>query len=96
MAVSIGQVTVPTSGGGTAPAVLAVVPPGSTAIMSTSATNADVYMGLGTAVTSSNGCPLDPTGPTTISNPATGAPFTLYGVAGTGTHVVGYIVITDR
>lgn len=96
MAVSLGQVTVPTSGGGTAPVLLATLPPGATAILSTTATNADVFMGLGTAVTSSNGCPLDPTGPTTISNPATGAPFSLYGVAGTGTHVVGFLVITDR
>lgn len=96
MAVSIGQVTVPTSGGGTSPALIANVPPGATAIISTAATNADVYMGLGTAVTSSNGAPLDPTGPTTITNPGTGAPFSIYGVAGTGTHVVGYIVITDR
>lgn len=94
MSVSLYQVTVPTSG--SAATLICRVPPNTTVILSTDSANADVYLGANTAVTSSSGAPLDPSGPTTITNPAAGAPFTLYGVAGTGTHVVGVITIPSR
>ncbi len=94
MAASVYQVTVPTSG--TAAAFICAVPPNTTVILSTSASSADVYLGMNTAVTAAVGAPLDPTGPTTITNPAGGATFSLYGVAGTGTHVVGVISVTGR
>lgn len=94
MAISLGQVTTPTSG---SPAIfICNMPPGAVVTLSTTATNADIFLGLGTGVTSSTGAPLDPSGPTTISNPETSSPFSLYGVAGTGTHVLGYILITNR
>jgi hypothetical protein len=54
-----------------------------------------VFLGANTAVTSATGAPMDTGGPTVISNPASGKPFSLYGVAGTGTHVVGIIVVTN-
>ncbi len=94
MAASVYQVTVPTTG--SAAALICPVPPNTTVILSTNATNADVYLGMNTAVTSTTGAPLDPTGPTTITNPAAGSTFSLYGVAGTGTHVVGVISVTGR
>ncbi len=94
MAASVYQVTVPTSG--SAAAKIADVPPATTVTLSTNSTSADVFLGLAATVTSSNGAPLDPTGPTVITNPPGGTPFTLYGVAGTGTHVVGVISVTGR
>ena len=96
MAVSLYQVTVPTSGGGTAPAFICTVPPATTVILSSTQASADVFLGTNTAVTSANGAPLDTGGPTTITNPAGASTFTLYGVAGTGTHVVGVITIPSR
>ncbi len=96
MAASFGQVTVPTIAGGTVAAWLCDVPPGAVAILSSTQTSADVYLGPGTATTSSNGAPLDTNGPTTISNPPTATKFSIYGCAGTGSHVVGVIVITPR
>lgn len=97
MGISIGQVTVPTSGGATAPAFICAVPPGATATLSTTATGTpDIFLGPSTAVTSSNGCPLDTGGPTTLHNPRGASAFSLFGVAGTGTHQVGYFVITDQ
>ncbi len=94
MAASVYQVTVPTTG--STAAKICDVPPATTVILSTDATNADVYLGTSTAVTSTTGAPLDPNHSTTITNPPTGSPFTLYGVAGTGTHAVGVISITGR
>lgn len=92
MAISLGQVTAPTTGG--AAQAICTVPPGATLTLSTVATTADVFLGTSDTVTSANGTPLDPYGPTTLENPLTGSPFTLYCVAGTGTHVVGYILLT--
>lgn len=94
MAISLGQVTAPTSG--SSAIFICSVPPGGVVTLSTTSTNADVFLGLGTGVTSANGVPLDPTGPTVLSNPETSPSFSLYGVAGTGTHIVGYILITNR
>ncbi len=96
MAVNLYQVTVPTSGGGTAPSLIAVVPPNTTVILSSTQTSADVFLGSNTAVTSSNGAPMDTGGPTVITNPPNAPTFSLYGVAGTGTHVVGVITIPAR
>lgn len=94
MGVSIGQVTVPTSGGSTPPALICAVPPGATVTLSSVTTgNPDVFLGSSTAVTSTNGAPLDTGGPTTLHNPRGAATFSIYGVAGTGTHAVGYFVI---
>jgi hypothetical protein len=94
VAASVYQVTVPTSG--TAAAFICAVPPGTTVILSTTSSNADVFLGMNTAVTSAIGAPLDPTGPTTIVNPPNASTFSLYGVAGTGTHVVGVVSVTAR
>lgn len=94
MAISLGQVTVPTTG--TTAALICVVPPAATVTLSTVATAADVFLGTTDTVTSANGAPLDPDGPTTLANPPGSDPFSLYGVAGTGTHVVGFIVITPQ
>lgn len=94
MSVNLYQVTVPTSG--SAATLVCTVPPATTVILSSTSTNADVFLGTNTAVTSANGAPLDTGGPTTITNPAAGSTFTLYGVAGTGTHVVGVISIPSR
>lgn len=94
MAISLGQVTAPTTG--SAAIKIADVPPETTVILSTTSTSADVFLGTNAQVTSTTGCPLDPTGPTTITNPRGAQMFTLYGVAGTGTHVVGYIIITTH
>ena len=92
MAISLGQVTVPTSG--TAGVLICSIPPGCTGILSSTAASADVFLGAASSVTSANGAPMDTGGPTTITNPPSGDPISLYGVAGTGTHVVGFIVIT--
>jgi hypothetical protein len=94
VAASVYQVTAPTTG--STAAKICDMPPGTTAILSTTSTSADVFLGLAATVTSSNGAPLDPSGPTVIANPAGASPFTLYGVAGTGTHVVGVILVTGR
>lgn len=94
MSVNLYQVTVPTSG--SAATLVCTVPPATTVILSSTSTNADVFLGTNTAVTSANGAPLDTGGPTTIVNPPNAPTFTLYGVAGTGTHVVGVISIPSR
>ncbi len=91
---SVYQVTVPTTG--TAGVKVCDCPPGSTTILSSTATSADVFLGTSSAVTSATGAPLDTGGPTTITNPPWGTGFSLYGVAGTGTHVVGVITIPAR
>lgn len=91
---TIYQVTVPTSG--SAAVKVCDIPPGTTVILSSVETNADVFLGMNTAVTSATGFPLDAGGPTTITNPPWGAPFALYGVAGTGTHSVGVLYLTAR
>lgn len=94
MAVSLGQVTVPTSG--SPGAFICTVPPGATVVLSSNESNPDVYFGLNTAVTSANGFILDNNGPTVFTNPPQAPTFSLYGVAGTGTHAVGYMVIPFR
>lgn len=91
MPVSMSQVTAPTSPT-TIP--LGTVSPGSTIIISTTSTTADVFLGTLSTVTATTGAPLDTGGPTVITNPVSGAAFTIYGTSGTGTHVVGVIVIT--
>ena len=91
---NIYQATVPTSG--SAGVKICDIPPGTTVIISAVENNADVFLGMNTAVTSANGYPLDAGGPTTITNPPWGTSFSLYGVAGTGTHVVGVITIPAR
>lgn len=91
---SIYQATVPTTG--SAGVKLCDIPPGTTVIISSVENSADVFLGMNTAVTSANGFPLDAQAPTTITNPPWGAPFSLYGVAGTGTHSVGVIIIPAR
>ena len=96
MSASAYQVTVPTSGGSTAPAFVCTVPPATTVILSSTQASADVFLGTNTAVTSATGAPLDTGGPTVITNPAGAPTFSLYGVAGTGTHVVGVITIPAR
>jgi hypothetical protein len=94
VAPALGQVTAPTSG---SPATLVCyVPPGSTCILSSVENNADVFLGFNTAVTSATGFPLDNAGPTVFTNPAQAPGFTFYAVAGTGTHIVGYMVIPFR
>ncbi len=85
------QVTVPTTG--TAGIKVCDIPPGTTVILSSTQASADVYLGMNTAVTSATGAPMDTGGPTVITNPPWGSGFSLYGVAGTGTHVVGVITL---
>lgn len=94
MAVSLGQVTAPTSG---SPGVLVcTVPPGATCILSSNESTPDVFLGTSTAVTSTTGFILDNNGPTVFTNPPTASAFSLYAVSGTGTHSVGYMVIPFR
>lgn len=74
--------------------LVGLVPSGAQVILSSTQTSADVYLGLGTATTAANGCPMDTGGPTVITNPPGEDPFSLYAIAGTGSHVVGVVVIT--
>lgn len=91
---NIYQATVPTTG--SAGIKLCDVQPGTTVIMAAVETNADVFIGMNTAVTSATGFMLPAGATTTISNPPWGTGFSLYGVAGTGTHTVGVITIPAR
>jgi hypothetical protein len=91
---AIGQVTAPTSGN--PGAFVCSCPPNSTVVLSTVENSADVFLGTSTAVTSANGFPLDNAGPTMFVTPSMASTFSLYAVAGTGTHIVGYLVIPGR
>lgn len=86
---NIYQATVPTTG--TAGVKLCDVPPGTTVLLAAVESNADVFLGMNTAVTSATGWPLPANATTTINNPPWGTAFSLYGVAGTGTHAVGVL-----
>lgn len=89
---NIYQATVPTS-----PAVrLCDVPPGTTVLLAAVETNADVFLGMSTAVTSTTGWPLPANATTTINNPPWAPAFTLYAIAGTGGHGVGVMLIPGR
>lgn len=89
---SMTQYTVPTS-----PATfLGTIPPGGTMILSSNESSADVYLGQSSAVTASNGAIMDVNGPTTIVNPVTSKPVNMWGIAGTGSHVVGVMIVTPR
>lgn len=94
MAVSLGQVTAPTSG--SAGVFVCFIPPGATCVLSSNEANPDVFLGTSTAVTSSTGFILDNNGPTVFTNPPQATGFSLYAVSGTGTHAVGYMVIPSR
>lgn len=94
MSVSIGQCTAPTSG--SAGVFVCNCPPGATVVLSTVENAADVFLGVNTAVTSASGFPLDNAGPTVFTVPPQASTFSLYAVAGTGTHIVGYLVIPHR
>lgn len=91
MAVLMGQVTAPTS-----PTTVKVctVPPGATVVLSSVETTADTFLGTASTVTAATGAALDNSGPTTFMNPPTSAAFDIWACAGTGTHIVGFIVIT--
>lgn len=73
-----------------------MVPPGGKMYLSSTATSADVFIGTTNTVTAVTGAPLDTGGPTVLHNPVSAAPFSVYGCAGTGTHVVGVIIITSK
>lgn len=91
MAAVMGQVTAPTS-----PSTIPVctVPPGSTVTLSSVETTNDVFLGTSSSVTAASGFPLDNGGPTTLTNPPNNAPFSIYACSGTGTHIVGFCIIT--
>ena len=89
---NIYQTTVPTS-----PAVkLCDVSPGTTVLLAAVETNADVFLGMNTAVTSTTGWPLPANATTTINNPPWASSFTLYAISGTGGHGVGVMLIPGR
>lgn len=91
MAAIFGQVTAPTT-----PTTVKVcdVPPGATVVLSAVETSSDVFLGTSSTVTASTGAPLDNAGPTKFTNPSSGTAFSIYACSGTGTHAVGFIVIT--
>ena len=91
---NVWQVTVPTTG--TAGVKVCDIPPGTTVLIAAVESNADVFLGMNTAVTSATGFPLPANATTTIANPPWDSTFTLYGVAGTGTHSVGVISFPSR
>lgn len=92
MAVAMSSVNVPTS-----PAQnLGIVPGGGTMIISSNEISADVFLGTTSGVTSSNGAVLDIDGPTYLHNPVSAPPFTVWAIAGTGSHQVGVIIITPK
>ncbi len=89
---NIYQTTVPTS-----PAVpLCTVPSGATVLLAAVETNADVFLGMNTLVTSTTGWPLPANATTTINNPPWAPAFTLYAISGTGGHGVGVFIIPGR
>lgn len=94
MPVSLGQCTAPTTG--SAGVFVCSCPPGATVVLSSVEPSADVFLGTSTAVTAANGFPLDNAGPTVFTVPPQATTFSLYAVAGTGTHVVGYLVVPWR
>jgi hypothetical protein len=55
-----------------------------------------VFIGTTSTVTSATGAALSPTGPTTIVMPPTATKTTLWATSGTGTHVVGVVVVDTR
>lgn len=93
MALTTNQVIAPAS-----PTTIKVcdVIPGQTVILSCVSATADVFIGTTSTVTSATGAALSPTGPTTIVMPPTATKTTLWATSGTGTHVVGVVVVDTR
>lgn len=89
---NIFQATVPTSSA----VKLCDVPSGATVLLAAVETNADVFLGMTTAVTSTTGFPLPANATTTINNPPWASTFTLYAISGTGGHGVGVITLPSR
>lgn len=87
----MGQVIAPTS---PSTQKICTVPPGATVILSCIETSADVFLGTTSTVTSATGAPLEDASTTTISNPQSSLPFDVWCCAGTGTHPVGFILVT--
>ena len=99
MAISMGQVSLGTTGA----SLICLVPPGASVTLTSTEVGgtavADVFVGLGTAtaaVLAVNGCPVSPYAPLVLHNPVSSPAFSLWGACGSDTHAVGWVVVPDR
>ena len=99
MATSMGQAVL----GTTAAALICQVPPGAWWMLTSNeisgGTIPDVYIATGSmspAVMGSAGCPFAPYSPVNLRNPPQSPAFQLWGATTSDSHVVGWIVVTDR
>jgi hypothetical protein len=90
MTFSVRQVTVGTAGS----VLLTTLPPGPCGVTVSNLSNATLYLGPGTAVSSTTGFPVPASVPSFAMNfPSMAAPSTLYGIASAGTaNTIGVIV----